>query len=337
MSRRRMVVSAGLLAVVIASVATGMIVTNGPSMAKHAVTSRHCADPADDIFVGGTGGIQALADPAATEQLRETCGVGLYVHSAVWSGPYHIATSIRRQIAAVFADTGPATIEVGFKTHDLWSQVYPQEYERLGVHAETANVDVFVPGGITKNPISFSAWKEFVDAARRDGVKTVAPIIGLTSGLGRGGDGPFGGPYGSDGKVRPAIQAEYERMASYGGGISLDDPVNFPYWKFARFRAAIASVLRWAEKHHLDADLIVSPGGAADPSGARFLSDTQHVIAILAGANALPTTFSVENYISPAQPPPSGYVNLIVPDTSSETESGVALWLAHYLHARHAP
>jgi hypothetical protein len=243
---------------------------------------------------------------------------------------------MEKTIATNFSETGAAMIEVGFNTKELWTSVYPKYYESNGIHATAAIVDVFVrtqPGqesGIGNVQIAFEKWKAYVDAARRDGIKVVAPITGLVSGLGAHGQGPFRGPFGADGRVKPDILAEYERMAEYGDGIALDDPVNFTYWQYPVFQNAIVSLIRWAKDRHLSVIWIVSPGGVKNPVGSAFREQTQKVIDLLASQNALPTDFAVENYLAPGNVPP-GYPNPIAPDSNPDTEAGVAVWLAHYL------
>ncbi len=212
---------------------------------------------------------------------------------------------MRRRILEIFKQ--PAEVEFGLVAGAAawFATVYLQEYQALGVRAEHGHVNVLAEH-------LQSDWKPFVDAARQYGFVSVAPILAPNQGEYR--SGPF----------RDSRWDRYREAARYGGGLTVDAPVDLFLSQPPAYRSFVEDEVRWAHANGLRSAFILSPGASA----SLFEREAIEVADALRRADALPSEFIVETYEGGSA---SGYPNAIGSDAVPATITGTARLLALHL------
>src|SRR5271155_3637962 len=143
--------------------------------------SNGCSNLGQYIFVGGTAGFDALRDGDQFKELLKTGHVGLYEHGNAVSAAEN-PPSILQAIEQVFAGTGPGEAELGQVGWNYFTlppsyDYYQEQYIQNGLSPSEANVntpsDSAAPGQLEDD---IQQWKDYVDAARTVGIKSVAPV-----------------------------------------------------------------------------------------------------------------------------------------------------------------
>jgi hypothetical protein len=297
-----------------------------------------CAHLPEYIFVGGTGGFDALQDADQFQELLKTGHVGLYEHATAVSTAEQ-PPSVIRDIEAAFMGSGSGEAELGQVGWNYFTLppsygYYQAVYIQNGLHPSRANVDTpsdtAAPGQLEND---LRQWREYVDAARSAGIKSVAPIAGPNDpNEPKSGDDVFA--------TNPYYELERDE-ALYGKAIAFDVPPNFfltggsgpGYEKF------IVQAIQWGNEHGLRTTMLLSPypwptnaDGTPDTfsefTGNTFRRDTEALVSLLLKERAIPSEWAVDNYEDP-YPHDSAAV---VPETARNTTTEVGLWLA-----THAP
>ncbi len=292
-----------------------------------------CSTLSHYIFVGGTGGFDALRNGDQFQELLKTGHVGLYEHAnaiAAAENPPGILTDIEQ----VFSGTGPGQAELGQVGWNYFTLppsygYYKQEYIAHGLRPTEANVntpsDSAAPGQLAKDE---EQWKKYVDAARTVGIESMAPVVGPND--------PDEPKQGENVFATNPFYALERYEALYGKAIAFDVPPNFfltggsgpGYEKF------IVQAIQWGNAHGLRTTMLLSPypwptnaDGQLDTfdqfTGNTFSRDTQDFVSRLVEENAVPSEWSVDNYEDtyPHDAP------AMVPETVPNTTTEVGLWL----------
>jgi hypothetical protein len=270
------------------------------------------------VMIGGIQGFADLATAANVSALVATGRASLYLHWAAlcdasgWPINVPGAQATAAQITAIehnFAASSGSIAELNYATPDTvsayFSGLFTQEYTGLGFTPNSANVNT---EGVPLNASGYAGWVAYVNAARSDGLATVAPVYspnGFTA-IGHWSDPTY---------------AVVREMALYGGAISLDTPPDFFFQQSAAYQQFTIDEIKWGVANGLRVSVIVSPGNG----GSNFLANTQAFVAFLEKAGALPTQWDAENYDVGV---PATYPNNIGSETQTNTIANVALWLA---------
>src|SRR5580658_5331045 len=272
-------------------------------------TYRVCSDLGEYIFVGGTAGFDALRDGDQFEKLLKTGHVGLYEHGNAISAAAQVP-GLLEEIEQVFSGTGPGEAELGQVGWNYFTlppsyDYYQEQYVQHGLNPSEANVntpsDSAAPGQLQRDE---EQWKEYVDAARTVGIKSVAPVVGPNDqDEPKLGDNVFA--------TNPFYALErYEAL--YGKAIAFDVPPNFfltggsgpGYQKF------IVQAIQWGNAHGLRTTMLLSPYPWPDnPNGKpdrfrqftnnTFSRDTETFVRRLTREQAIPSEWAVDNYEDP--------------------------------------
>jgi hypothetical protein len=325
-----------LLTFVVAITAANAAPDEGPSSDQD--KQGICTDLGKYIFVGGTGGFDALRDGDLFRALLDAGHVGLYLHANAVSAAAKSA-GLLESIEDVFSGAGSGEAELGQVGWNYFTLppsygYYQKQYIDNGLSPSEANVntpsDSAGPGQLE---VDFKQWQEYVDAARSVGIKSVAPIVAPNA-----ADEPKLGEnvFATD----PFYELERDE-ALYGKAIAFDVPPNFflsggsgpGYQKF------IVQAIQWGNARGLRTTMLLSPypwpidaAGTLETfsqfTGNTFSRDTRIVVRYLEREKAVPSEWAVDNYEDtyPNDAP------AMVPDTVRNTTTEVGLWLA-----RHAP
>jgi hypothetical protein len=296
--------------------------------------SNPCANLGQYIFVGGTGGFDALSDSSLFEDLLQTGHAGLYQHATAVASAEGTPDVIH-VIEQSFADTGAGQAELGQVGSNYFTLppkygFYRDVYTKNGLHPAEANIDTpsdWVRKSHLKEAVQ--QWQEYVDAARTVGIETIAPIVGPNNpNEPKLGENIFA--------TNPFYDLERDESL-YGKAIAFDVPPNFflaggsgpGYQKF------IVQAIQWGNEHGLRTTVLLSPypwptNSEGAPvyfrqfTGNTFSRDTVEFVNILAAGNAIPSEWAVDNYEDPyPEDAPA-----MVPDTEPNTTTTVGLWLA---------
>ena len=300
--------------------------------------SRFCSNLGVYIFVGGTGSFDALRHGDLFEELLKTGHAGLYEHAnAIYAAQE--PAGLLETIEQVFRGTGPGQAELGQVGWNYFTLppsygYYQSLYLQNGLSPSSANVntpsDSAAPGQLDED---VAQWKEYVDAAKTVGIKSVAPIAGPNA-----ADEPKLGE--NVFATNPYYELERDE-ALYGKAIAFDVPPNFfltggsgpGYEKF------IVQAIQWGNAHGLRTTVLLSPYPWPTNSDGQletfrqftdnnFENETREFVRRLVKERAVPTEWAVDNYEDtyPRDGP------AMVPETVRNTTTEVGLWLA-----RHAP
>jgi hypothetical protein len=297
-----------------------------------------CSSVGVYIFVGGTGGFDALREGDLFAALLKTGHVGLYQHASAVSAAAR-SVGLLESIVSVFAATGPGEAELGqvgwnYFTLPASYGYYQQQYIDHGLSPAEANVDTpsdaAAPGQLETD---VQLWKGYVDAARSVGIKSVAPIAGPNA-----ADEPKLGE--NVFATNPYYELEREE-ALYGRAIAFDVPPNFflSGGSGPGYQRFIVQAIQWGNAHRLRTTVLLSPyPWPTDAAGTletfsqftdnTFSRDTRDFVRYLEKEKAVPSEWAVDNY-------EDTYPNdaaAMVPDDVRNTTTEVGLWLA-----RHAP
>jgi hypothetical protein len=293
-----------------------------------------CAYLGEYIFVGGTGGFDALQDGDQFKELLTTGHVGLYEHANAVSAAEN-PPGIIRAIEQVFIGTGSGEAELGQVGWNYFTLppsygYYRAVYIQSGLHPAEANVntpsDSAPPGQLKEDLMQ---WREYVDAARTVGIESVAPIVGPNDpSEPKLGDHVFA--------TNPFYELERDE-ALYGKAIAFDVPPHFfltggsgpGYEKF------IVQAIQWGNAHGLRTTMLLSPypwptNSEGKPDTFReftdntFSRDTQLFVSRLTEERAIPSEWAVDNY----EDPYPDDAPAVAPETAPNTTSEVGLWLA---------
>src|ERR1700691_3467731 len=147
-----------------------------------AAPAQVCSNLGQYIFVGGTAGFDALRDGGQFPELLKIGHVGLYEHGNAISAAEN-PPSILKAIERVFRGTGSGQAELGQGGWNYFTLppsygYYQQQYIDNGLSPSEANVntpsDSAAPGPLE---VDLKQWKDYVDAARTVGIKSVAPVV----------------------------------------------------------------------------------------------------------------------------------------------------------------
>jgi hypothetical protein len=308
------------------------------NLADGADQSNLCAHLREYIFVGGTGGFDALEDSDPFEQLLQTGQVGLYQHATAVSTAEQ-SPGVIGGIERAFRGTGSGEAELGQVGWNYFTLppsygYYQAVYIQNGLHPSKANVntpsDTSAPGQLEND---LEQWREYVDAARTAGIKSVAPIVGPNDpNEPKLGDHIFA--------TNPYYELERDE-ALYGRAIAFDVPPNFflnggsgpGYQKF------IVQTIQWGNTHGLRTTMLLSPypwptnaEGKPDTfvefTDNTFSRDTEVFVSRLWEEHGIPSEWAVDNY----EDPYPHDARAVVPENAPNTTTEVGLWLA-----RHAP
>jgi len=293
-----------------------------------------CSTLGQYVFVGGTGGFDALRNGDLFEELLRTGHVGLYEHANA-IGAAENSPGLLKAIERVFAGTGQGEAELGQVGWNYFTLppsygYYQSVYIQNGLSPSEANVntpsDAAAPGQLEDD---LEQWREYVDAARTVGIKSVAPVVGPNDpGEPKLGDQVFA--------TNPFYELERDE-ALYGKAIAFDAPPNFfltggsgpGYEKF------IVQAIQWGNAHALRTTMLLSPypwpyssDGHLETfrqfTGNTFSRDTRDYVSLLTEKRAVPSEWAVDNYEDtyPHDAP------AMVPETVLNTTTEVGLWLA---------
>ena len=297
-----------------------------------------CAHLPEYIFVGGTGGFDALRDADQFEELLKTGHVGLYQHATAVSAAEQ-PPSVIREIERAFRGTGSGEAELGQVGWNYFTLppsygYYQAVYIQNGLHPSKANVNTpsdTAASGQLENDLE--QWREYVDAARTAGIESVGPIAGPNDpNEPKLGDHVFA--------TNPYYELERDE-ALYGKAIAFDVPPNFflnggsgpGYEKF------IVQAIQWGNAHRLRTTILLSPypwptNAQGNPdtfiefTDNTFSRDTRAFVERLREEHAIPSEWAVDNY----EDPYPHDAPAVVPENAPNTTTEVGLWLA-----RHAP
>jgi hypothetical protein len=293
-----------------------------------------CSNLGEYIFVGGTGGFDALRHGDQFEELLKTGHVGLYEHGNAISAAEN-PPSILRAIERVFRGTGPGEAELGQVGWNYFTLppsygYYKQQYIENGLHPSEANVntpsDSAIPGQLDED---LKQWREYVDAAGTVGIESVAPIVAPND--------PSEPKLGEIVFATNPFYALERGEALYGKAIAFDVPPHFfltggsgpGYEKF------IVQAIQWGNAHGLRTTVLLSvypwPTNADGQletfdqfTDNTFSRDTEIFVRRLVEEHAVPSEWAVDNYEDtyPHDAP------AMVPETVLNTTTEVGLWLA---------
>src|SRR5208282_396404 len=293
-----------------------------------------CSNLGQYIFVGGTAGFDALTYGNLFEELLKTGHVGLYEHGNAVSAA-EAQPGILKAIEQVFSGTGPGQAELGQVGWNYFTLppsygYYQEQYIQNGLSPTEANVntpsDAAAPGQLEAD---LKQWREYVDAARTVGIKSVAPIAGPNS-----ADEPKLGDHVF--ATNPFYALE-RGEALYGRAIAFDVPPNFflTGGSGPGYRKFIVQAIQWGNEHGLRTTMLLSPypwptNSKGKPDTFRqftnitFSSDTRAFVRQLSQQQAIPSEWSVDNY----EDPYPHDTPAVVPETVRNTTTAVGLWLA---------
>jgi hypothetical protein len=324
----------------VTSVAAIMAAVSGAHAAAHEYPSADqgkssvCSNLGVYIFVGGTGGFDALRAGDLLEELLKTGHVGLYEHAnAIYAAQEQ--AGLLKAISHVFSGAGPGQAELGQVGWNYFTLppsygYYQSLFIQNGLKPSEANVntpsDSAAPGQLEKD---LELWREYVDAARTVGIETVAPVVGPNA-----ADEP---KQGEDVFATNPFYALERGEALYGKAMAFDVPPNFflsggsgpSYEKF------IVQAIQWGNAHGLRTTMLLSPypwptnsKGQLDTfrefTDNTFDRDTRDFVRRLIKEDAVPSQWAVDNYEDTY--PHDGPA--MVPETSQNTTTEVGLWLA---------
>lgn len=294
-----------------------------------------CSNLGQYIFIGGTGGFNALDDAGKMKDLLKTGHVGLYQHNNAVTLAAQVP-GLLTSIDQTWSGTGAGQAELpqvgaNYFTLPVSDGYYQKNYIQNGLHPSEANVDTpsdtSLPGQLDSD---FKQWQQYVDAARSVGITSVAPIASPNgTNEPKLGDNVFAtNPY----------YALQKMEALYGKAIALDVPPSFflqggsgpGYQKF------IVQTIQWANSNGLRTTMLLSPypwplNTAGQPltfaqfTANDFSSATQEFVNYLKEHLAVPSEWSVDNYedTHPNDAP------AVLPDNALNTTTSVGLWLAN--------
>ena len=304
------------------------------------------------VFIGGVKNFANLLNPAIAAPLLASGQIGLYQHGAAVTAltPAQLTALLTLWAPAgttpaqgggqgmaeiaLFGQGGAANNpQTGPNRTALWGGRYPVETTNIPATltgeptgSYTAAVGEAHPGqtyGSYLDAPGLADFESSIDAALANGAENVAGDFTPNA-----GDEDIDDPFATAGfwaNVRAAYQ--------YGGGGAFDAPPSYFFFLDASYRSNIVQQIQWLNANHLRSTFIVSPfsfaknadgtyhaGNDYDPA---LYENTIRLVAYLKAANALPTSWTVENYQAPGLP---GNANSA--DGSPEGLDRVALWLA---------
>jgi hypothetical protein len=305
-----------------------------PNPAADPGKDRVCSNLGEYIFIGGTGGFNALRFGDQFEDLLKSGHVGLYEHGNAINAAEE-SPGLLEDIERVFRGTGAGEAELGQVGWNYFTLppsygYYKAQYIDHGLHPSEANVntpsDSAAPGQLEDD---LEAWREYVDAARTVGIESVAPVVGPND--------PDEPKLGENVFATNPFYALERGEALYGKAIAFDAPPNFfltggsgpGYEKF------IVQAIQWGNAHGLRTTMLVSPypwptnsAGQLETfdefTGNTFSRDTRDFVDRLTEERAVPSEWAVDNYEDtyPNDAP------AMVPETVRNTTTEVGLWLA---------
>ncbi len=248
------------------------IVVAAALLPGHAASAQTACAHQPRVSLGGVTGFSSLADPAATQQLRASCNVGLYIHAEAWR-PLDAAS--RGRILANFRGTGLAVVELGYvnSPHGYFSNFYKPTFLDQGVRSDTALINGLCHDG---RPGALA----YIAVARQYGLANVAVVFAPNSGQFR--TSRFSDPQWDC--VRAAAMA--------GGALAVDAPPHVFSALKAPYQSFVMDELHWARQNGLKSFFIISPNG----SGPRFAGETDRMLDVLAANGATPSNVVFETY-----------------------------------------
>ena len=288
----------------------------GPGPAPHG--DRFGSSLVVAVSVGGTAGIQALADPANTVKLRATGRVGLYLHE--YGMEILSSHQLGKAVSKVFAGTGPATAELGLSATrqdalNFFAGPYQALYRKVGFSPTTANVNGLDPTGSSG---SITQWKEFAEVASRNGINSLAPFVNNNN---RAWPNDFNDPFWNYTKS----------VAQAMGACALDTPPDFALRSGKSYLTNVVQVIRWCQANNLSTSVVISPNGKQ----SKFLAMTKRFYKYLLKSDALPSGWVVENFDDAKKP--MNPMNIIASENELNSTTGVALWMAENAHIGPSP
>ncbi len=224
------------------------------------------------VTVGGVTGFSDLADPIASQQLRTSCNVGLYIHAEGWK-PLDAGT--RTRILSNFKGSGPAVVELGYvnSPSGYFKNFYKPTFTDQGVQSDTALINGLCHDG-TPGALAYTA------VAKQYGLATVAVVFAPNSGQFR--TSHFSDPQWDC--VRAAARA--------GGALAIDAPPHVFFALKAPYQDFVMDEIRWARESGLKSFYIISPNG----SGTRFGEEARQLLDVLNHSGVMPSNVVFETY-----------------------------------------
>ena len=211
-----------------------LLLTAGLGMSGAAEAATCDGHPAD-IAVGGVDGFESLVNSKATESLRSTCRVRLYLHDYVWE---RATEAVRASVAKAFSGTWRPSLEVGETSHPR--EFWRKHFESYGA-ANLSPTEAHVNLTDNKGALTPAQWRDYVQAARSYGVEIVAPVFA-----------PNMGEWKEQNFSSPAFD-KIKQYAKYGGGLTLDSPPDYFLRHPERYQKFVADEIRWAQSKCLKA------------------------------------------------------------------------------------
>ena len=293
-----------------------------------------CSNLGEYIFVGGTGGFDALRHGDLFEELLKTGHVGLDERGNAISAAEN-PPSILRAIERVFRGTGPGEAELGQVGWNYFTLppsygYYQQQYIENGLHPSEANVntpsDSAIPGQLDED---LKQWREYVDAAGTVGIESVAPIVAPND--------PSEPKLGEIVFATNPFYALERGEALYGKAIAFDVPPHFfltggsgpGYEKF------IVQAIQWGNVHGLRTTVLLSvypwPTNADGQletfdqfTDNTFSRDTEIFVRRLVEEHAVPSEWAVQSNEDTSRSDAPATTN----ETALLIPTEVGLWLA---------
>lgn len=262
-----------------------------------------------EISVGGTAGIQALADPANSVKLRATKRVGLYLHE--YGTEVLSKYKLGPKVSKVFLASGPAMAELGLSATredavNFFSVPFRELYQKAGFFPVAANVNGLDPTGSTGSLVQ---WRDFAEVASSYGIKSVAPFVNNNN---TAWPDDFNDPFWGYTKT----------VAKAMGACALDTPPDFAFRAGKNYLQNVLQVIQWCKTNGLRVSVVISPNG----DQSQFLTSTKRFYEYLAKSNSLPTGWVVENFDDVKEP--VNPRNIIASEDEPNSTTGVALWMA---------
>ena len=288
------------------------------------------------VFAGGIDGWVADTLPANISALVDTGRASIYMHEVgmaelsnddfssirVVSSATNAAGSQLSQVIAATSQSGGGMLElyesnmvdvpVSAWNEPFGSTPWQSEIAAIGWAPNEASLNLNIN---SLSEASLSDGIAAINDAKLAGIKVVLPIISPNYGI--------YGEFATD-----ETWASSRALAIAGGGLEIDIPANMFFLFPSSYRDFVVQEIQWAQQNGLVCNVLLSPyaqetGFPQAAYDATFAQASQAVVAYLVNAGAVPTQWSVENYIAndPA-------VNQIGSDGDPESINGVALWLA---------
>lgn len=233
----------------------------------------------ETIFVGGTAGIENLANPENSDEYR-SAGGGVYLHHSGWAP---LEAEIKTQIQDVFAGHD-YTLELGHLTEDYttWQNAYVKFYKNRGIRPAYITCNAFSKDRIP----SVTDWEQTIAAYRGAGVPETTKIFATFEYQN------FASRIPTLASNKVSIRDDFQQIIALSGGIVIDAPSMVFFRREQNYRDWIVDAIQWTRANGYTTAIIYSPHAA----GEQYDEYTLDYIDYLLERDALPDLSFVENY-----------------------------------------